>query len=205
MFRSLKNIDSAYQQTKTLALLFMLLCFSVAAYAIYAARQTAAAAQGRIYVLDQGNLLTAVSHNVKENRPVEAKNHVKRFHEYFFTLDPDAKAIEYNVSQALFLADESAQRAYESLKENGYYNNLIQANISQDIKVDSVSINAATYPYYARCYAHQQVIRASTITSRLLVSECYLRDVSRSSNNPHGFLMEKWRVIQNNDLRTERR
>ncbi|UOQ69570.1 conjugative transposon protein TraK [Hymenobacter volaticus] len=205
MFRSLKNIDSAYQQTKTLALLFMLLCFSVAAYAIYAARQTAAAAQGRIYVLDQGNLLAAVSHNVKENRPVEAKNHVKRFHEYFFTLDPDAKAIEYNVSQALFLADESAQRAYESLKENGYYNNLIQANISQDIKVDSVSINAATYPYYARCYAHQQVIRASTSTSRQLVSECYLRDVSRSSNNPHGFLMEKWRVIQNNDLRTERR
>ena len=205
MFRSLKNIDSAYQQTKTLALLFMLLCFSVAAYAIYAARQTAAAAQGRIYVLDQGNLLAAVSHNVKENRPVEAKDHVKRFHEYFFTLDPDAKAIEYNVSQSLFLADESAQRAYETLKESGYYNNLIQANISQDIKVDSVSINAASYPYYARCYAHQQVIRASTITSRQLISECYLRDVSRSSNNPHGFLMEKWRVIQNNDLRTERR
>ena len=205
MFRSLKNIDSAYQQTKTLALLFMLLCFSVAAYAIYAARQTAAAAQGRIYVLDQGNLLAAVSHNVKENRPVEAKDHVKRFHEYFFTLDPDAKAIEYNVSQALFLADESAQRGYESLKENGYYNNLIQANISQDIQVDSVSINAGSYPYYARCYAHQQVIRASTITRRQLVSECYLRDVSRSSNNPHGFLMEKWRVIQNNDLRTERR
>ena len=205
MFRSLKNIDSAYQQTKTLALLFMVLCFSVAAYAIYAARQTATAAQGRIYVLDQGNLLAAVSHNVKENRPVEAKNHVKRFHEYFFTLDPDAKAIEYNVSQALFLADESAQRAYESLKENGYYNNLIQANISQEIKVDSVSINAASYPYYARCYAHQQVIRASTITSRQLISECYLRDVSRSSNNPHGFLMEKWRVIQNNDLRTDRR
>ncbi|HEX8426430.1 conjugative transposon protein TraK [Hymenobacter sp.] len=205
MFRSLKNIDSAYQQTKTLALLFMLLCFSVAAYAIYAARQTAAAAQGRIYVLDQGNLLAAVSHNVKENRPVEAKDHVKRFHEYFFTLDPDAKAIEFNVSQSLFLADESAQRAYANLKEQGYYNNLIQANISQDIKVDSVSINAASYPYYAKCYAHQQIVRATTITSRLLISECYLRDVSRSSNNPHGFLMEKWRVVQNNDLRTERR
>ena len=70
MFRSLKNIDSAYQQTKTLALLFMLLCFAVAAYAVYSARQTAIAAQGRIYVLDQGNLLAAVSHNVKDNRPV---------------------------------------------------------------------------------------------------------------------------------------
>lgn len=205
MFRSLKNIDSAYQQTKTLALLFMLLCFSVAAYAVYSARKTTVEAQGRIYVLDQGNLLAAVSHNVKENRPVEAKDHVKRFHEYFFTLDPDAKAIEYNVSQALFLADASAKRAYENLKESGYYNDLIQANISQEIRVDSVSINAASYPYYATCYAHQQITRATSVTTRNLVSECYLRDVSRSSNNPHGFLMERWRVVQNNDLRTERR
>lgn len=205
MFRSLKNIDSAYQQTKTLALLFMLLCFSVSAYAIYAARQTAAEAQGRIYVLDQGNLLAAVSHNVKDNRPVEAKDHVKRFHELFFTLDPDPKAIEYNVKQALFLADASAQRTYANMRESGFYNNLIQANISQDIRVDSVSLNAAIYPYYARCYAQQRIIRASTVSTRRLVSECYLRDVSRSANNPHGFLMERWRAVENIDLRTERR
>ncbi|QIL78250.1 MULTISPECIES: conjugative transposon protein TraK [Hymenobacter] len=205
MFRSLKNIDSAYQQVKTLALLFMLLCFSVSAYAIYAARQTAREAQGRIYVLDQGTLLTAVSHNVKDNRPVEAKDHVKRFHELFFTLDPDPKAIEYNVKQALFLADASAQRAYDNLKENGYFNDLIQANISQDIRVDSVALNTAVYPYYARCYAQQRIIRASSVSTRRMVSECYLRDVSRSANNPHGFLMERWRAIENVDLRTERR
>ncbi|MBC6992498.1 conjugative transposon protein TraK [Hymenobacter sp. BT491] len=205
MFRSLKNIDSAYQQVKTLALLFMVLCFSVSAYAIYAARQTATEAQGRIYVLDQGNLLAAVSHNVKENRPVEARHHVQRFHELFLSLDPDPKAIEYNVKQALFLADASAQRAYNNLKENGYYNDLIQANISQDIRVDSVRINAAVYPYYARCYAQQRIIRASSVTTRRLVSECYLRDVSRSANNPHGFLIERWRAIENVDLRTERR
>ncbi|WP_222841504.1 conjugative transposon protein TraK [Hymenobacter sp. BT188] len=205
MFRSLKNIDSAYQQIKTLALLFMLLCFSVAAYAIYAARQTATEAQGRIYVLDQGTLLGAVSHNVKDNRPVEARHHVQRFHELFFTLDPDAKAIEHNVKQALFLADGSAQRAYDNMRENGYYNDLIQANISQDIRVDSVSTNATVYPYYARCYAQQRIIRASTVTTRRFVSECYLRDVSRSANNPHGFLMERWRAVENIDLRTERR
>jgi conjugative transposon TraK protein len=149
--------------------------------------------------------MAAVAHNVQDNRPVEAKDHVKRFHELFFTLDPDAKAIEYNVKLALFLADGSAQRAYENMKESGYYNNLIQANISQDIRVDSVRLQAATYPTYATCYAQQRIIRASTVSTRRLVSECYLRDVSRSSNNPHGFLMERWRVVENIDLRTERR
>ncbi len=205
MFRSLKNIDSAYQQTKTLALLFMVLCAFVTGYAVYASQRSIHDAQGRIYVLDQGNLLEAVSHNVKDNRPVEAQDHVKRFHEFFFTLDPDAKAIEHNVTQALFLADESAKREYDNFKESGYYNNLIQANISQHITVDSVIINPANYPYYAKCYATEQIIRSSSVTTRNLVSECYLRDVSRSSNNPHGFLMERWRVLQNLDLSTQPR
>ncbi|WP_223654524.1 conjugative transposon protein TraK [Hymenobacter psoromatis] len=205
MFRSLKNIDSAYQQTKTLALLFMVLCAFVTGYSVYASQRSIRDAQGHIYVLAQGNLLEAVSHNVKDNRPVEAQDHVKRFHEFFFTLDPDAKAIEHNVTQALFLADESAKREYDNFKESGYYNNLIQANISQHITVDSVTINPATYPYYAKCYATEQIIRSSSVTTRNLVSECYLRDVSRSSNNPHGFLMERWHVLQNIDLSTQPR
>jgi conjugative transposon TraK protein len=83
---------------------------------------------------------------VQDNRPVEAQDHVKRFHEFFFTLDPDSKAIEHNVTQLLFLADESAKREYDNFKEGGYYNNLIQANISQHITVDSIVINPTTYP-----------------------------------------------------------
>ena len=205
MFRSLKNVDSAFQQTKTIALVFMLFCASITGYAVYASHSSQREAQDRIYVLDQGNLLTAASHNVKDNRPVEAQDHVRRFHEFFFSLDPDAKAIEHNVTQALFLADESAKLEYDNFKESGYYNNLIQANISQHINVDSVVVNATTYPYYAKCYATEQLIRSSSVTTRNLVSECYLRDVSRSTNNPHGFLMERWRVLQNNDLGTQPR
>ena len=205
MFRSLKNVDSAFQQTKTIAVIFMLFCAVITGYSVYASHRAQLAAQDRIYLLDQGNLLAATSHNVKDNRPVEAQDHVKRFHEFFFTLDPDSKAIEHNVTQSLFLADESAKREYDNFKESGYYNNLIQANISQHITVDSVVINPSSYPYYAKCFATEQIIRATNVTTRALVSECYLRDVSRSPNNPHGFLMERWRVIQNNDLRTEAR
>ena len=103
------------------------------------------------------------------------------------------------------MADESAKREYDHFKESGYYNNLIRANISQHITVDSVAINPTTYPYYAKCFATEQIIRATNVTTRALVSECYLRDVSRSSNNPHGFLMERWRVLQNIDLSTQPR
>ena len=204
MLPSLLNRDTAFQQTKVLAALFMVLCASLSGYAIYASQRTARQALDHIYMLDQqGNLVGATARSASENRPVEAEAHVKRFHELFFTLDPDPKAIESNVTQALFLADESAKRAYDNYKESSYYNNLIQANISQHITVDSVKVDPSTY--YAKCFATERIIRATNVTTRALVSECYLRDVSRSTNNPHGFLMERWHVLQNNDLSTQAR
>ena len=39
----------------------------------------------KIYVLDGGkSLLLALSQDLSQNRPVEARDHVKRFHELFF-------------------------------------------------------------------------------------------------------------------------
>lgn len=203
MFASLKNIDTAFQQVKTIATLFVILCLLLTGYAIFASLRAVSTAHDKIYVLADGQLLSAGATSVAENRPVEARDHVKRFHEYFFTLDPDQKAIESNINSALYLADGSAKKLYDNFKEQGFFNALISANISQKTTVDSIQLDPKTY--YARCFAKQQIIRATTLTTRLLVTECYLRNVTRSDNNPHGFLMEKFRVISNTDLRTEAR
>jgi len=127
------------------------------------------------------------------------------FHQDFFTLDPDDKVIDGNIAKALYLADASAKRQYLDLKESGYYSNIIAGNISQEIQVDSVAINVNEYPYYFRCYATQKIIRSTITVFRNLVTEGYLRNVSRSDNNPHGFLIEKWNTIENKDLKTEGR
>ena len=201
MFASLKTIDTAYQQIKTLAIVFGILAFASIATAIYFGYKLSSAAANRIYVLEGGQLLTAGAHDSRTDRPVEARAHVKQFHELFFTLDPDQKAIESNVNKALFLADNSAKREYENLKEKGFYNDLISANISMEITVDSVVLSK-NRPFTARTYAHQTLIRATSTTKRDLISECALRDVTRSENNSHGFIMENWRVLQNNTLST---
>ena len=124
------------------------------------------------------------------------------FHEYFFNLDPDEKVIQSNINKALYLADASARKVYESLKENNYYTGIISGNISQRINVDSVFINMDSYPFYFKCYATETITRPSTITTRSLLTEGYLRNVLRSDNNPHGFLIEKWNTIENKDIKT---
>ncbi|TDN39859.1 conjugative transposon protein TraK [Hymenobacter sp. UV11] len=201
MFDSLKTIDSGFKQVKTLAIIFIVSCLILAITVAYFSFQNSAAAANRIYVLEGGQLLTAGARDARSDRPVEARAHVKQFHEDFFTLDPDQKAIDGNINKSLYLADNSAKREYENLKEKGFYNDLIAANISMEITVDSVVLSK-NRPFSARTYAHQRLIRATSITNRDLVSDCTLRDVTRSENNPHGFMMENWRVLQNNTLST---
>src|SRR4030095_13446679 len=127
------------------------------------------------------------------------------FHFYFFTLDPDDKVIDANVSKALYLSDGSAKQQYYNLKENSYYSNLISGNVSQEINVDSVMVDLNTYPYYFKCFCKQKIIRPTTIVTRNLLTEGYLRNVERSDNNPHGFLIEKWKILDNKDLKVENR
>ncbi|UEG51405.1 conjugative transposon protein TraK [Mucilaginibacter daejeonensis] len=135
----------------------------------------------------------------KDNIPVEARDHIKMFHHYFFTLDPDEKVINANIGKALYLADESAKNQYNDFKEKSYYNNLISGNISQQVVVDSVQLDIDQYPYYFKCFATQKLIRATSTINRSLVTQGYLRNVARSDNNPHGFLIQHWETLANRD------
>ncbi|WP_449436790.1 hypothetical protein [Pedobacter steynii] len=104
------------------------------------------------------------------------------------------------LSKSLYLADQSAKRAYDNLEEKGYYASLIAGNISQSLQVDSIKIDTRSYPYPFRCYATQQIIRQTSQLRRTLITSGYLREVIRSDNNPHGFLIERWNTLENKDL-----
>ena len=114
-------------------------------------------------------------------------------------MDPDDKVIVANIGKALYLADGSAKTQYDNLKESGYYASLISGNISQEIAVDSIRLDMDQYPFYFRCFGTQKLIRSSSTTYRNLVTEGYLRNVSRSDNNAHGFLIERWRTLENSN------
>ncbi len=205
MFTKMKNIETAFQHVRMFTAVIIAGCFLLCGFVLFKSYQLAAITQSKIYVLANGKALEAVAADRKDNIPVEARDHVKMFHQYFFTLDPDEKVIKTNLTKALYLADESAKRQYEDLKENGYYNNIIGGNISQRIDVDSIQVDVNVYPYPFRCWATQKIIRATSTVYRSLLTEGNLRNVSRSDNNPHGFLIEHWNTIENKDEKTEAR
>ncbi len=202
MFKKMKNIDTAFRHIRSFTLVVIIGCVLICCFALYKSFSLVSQMQSKIYILANGKALEAYASERKDNIPVEAKDHVKTFHKLFFTLDPDDKAITVNITKALYLADGSAKRAYDDLKENGYYAGLISGNVNQTIVVDSVAVDINEYPYKFRCYATQSIVRPTSITTRSLVTDGALRNVSRSDNNPHGFLIERWSTIDNRDLKT---
>ena len=205
-FKSLKNIETSFRQIRLYSIIFLVLCSVVVVWSVYSSYDFAEKQREKIYVLDGGkSLMLALSQDLSQNRPAEAREHVRRFHELFFTLSPDKSAIEHNVKRALLLADKSAYNYYSDFAEKGYYNRIIAGNINQVLKVDSVVCNFDSYPYQAKTYAKQMIIRASNVTERSLVTPCRLLNSSRSDDNPNGFTIEGFTIIENKDLHTVKR
>ena len=202
-FKSLLNIESNFRQLRLYSLVFAGICTVITLIAVWKAYSFAEAQRQKIYVLDNGkSLLLALSQDLSQNRPVEAREHVRRFHELFFSLSPDKAAIESNINRALLMADKSALTYYKVLMEKGFFNRLIAGNISQIVKVDSIKCDFERYPYEVTTYARQRIMRESNITERSLVTTCRLVNSVRSDNNPQGFMLENLNIIENKDLTT---
>ncbi len=205
MFKQTKNIDSAFRHIKTFSFILVAGCFLLCGFVLYKSYELSARVQDKIYILAGDQAMEAFAAKKKDNVMVEAKSHISLFHTYFFTLDPDEKVINRNMTRALYMADGSAKNQYDNLKETGYYSNIISGNISQQITMDSVVVNIKAEPYLFHFYGTEKIIRPNSVVTRNLITQGYLRNVSRSEHNPHGFLIERWETLENNDIKTENR
>ena len=205
-FKSLKNIETSFRQIRLFGIVFVTMCAAIVIYSVWSSFAFAEKQREKIYVLDGGkSLMLALSQDLSQDRAPEAREHVRRFHELFFTLSPEKSAIEHNVKRALLLADKSAYNYYADFAEKGYYNRLIAGNINQVLQVDSVLCNFDRYPYEVSTYARQMIIRQSNVTERSLVTTCRLLNASRSDDNPNGFTIEGFTILENKDLQTLKR
>ena len=158
----------------------------------------ASSERNKVYVLDGETPRTATLTGMEVSIEIEARAHVNRFHELFFTLAPDDKYIQYNIEKAMYLTDESGLMQYNTLKEKGFYNNLIAASAQFSIITDSIKFDQRSmgFIYYGR----QRIERKSSILFRELVTEGNIMRTTRTENNPHGLMITNYRTVLNKDL-----
>jgi conjugative transposon TraK protein len=206
LFRQFKNIDTAFSFIRLFSIVFLLSNVVICSYTLYMCAQTINKAGGKVYVLANNKLLEAVSVDRKEKLPVEIRDHVGNFHRLFFNLEPDEELNKSQITRSLYLCDSSARTQYQLLLESGYYSGIVSGNISQRLQVDSIQFDSNQQPWYVKFYGKLSIIRPTSVVTRSLVTEAFLRDLSTiSDNNPHGFLLERWKILENHDLESHPR
>lgn len=198
MFTKMKRMDTAFRQMRLFFIVLVCFVAMICTLVIYYSHRQLSEHKGKIYVMINGALVEAVARD--RDIAVELHDHVERFHELFFTLSPDEKVIQQQLTRALYLADGSAKKVYQNLRESGYYKNVMASNISQTIELDSISVSMEVAPYRFVFYGRQIITRPTSIAIRSLVTEGVVRTgLNQSVNNVHGFLIERWNILSNTD------
>lgn len=155
-------------------------------------------AERNIYVLDNGIPIVANRTNILDNREVEKKAHINKFHTLFFTLTPDDEYIKSQIEEALYLIDVSGFNEHINLKERGYYNSILSSNSVITISTDSIVLNDKmdTFTFYAK----QKITRRTSIIYRELITEGSITDIPRSQNNSHGIMIKGWNIKSNKNI-----
>lgn len=201
MFQHFRNIDTAFRHIRLFSYLFLAVNGVAAILAVYWTNRTVRDERSRVYVLVNGKLFEARGTDKREVLEIRVKDHVRDFHQLFFTASPDENAIRSGITRALYLADASAKAEYENLQESGYYSGIVSGNISQYIEPDSIAVNIQGSPIRFVFYGKLKIVRATSTVIRSLVTTGSVRETAvPSDNNPQGMLIGNWRIVSNQDL-----
>ena len=194
----IKNLENKIKLVTILCCCFLLGCILICIASIWTARGMVADAHRKVYVLDGNVPILVRQTTMEETLDVEAKSHVEMFHHLFFTLAPDDKYIRYMMEKAMYLVDETGLAQYNTLKEKGFYSNIMGTSAVFSIFCDSIQFDREKmeFTYYGR----QRIERRSSILMRELVTAGKLKRVPRTENNPHGLLIVNWRTLLNKDI-----
>jgi len=71
-------IETSFRQIRFFGIVFVILCAGITGYSVFSAFQFAEKQRQKIYVLDKGkSLILALSQDLSQNRPVEAREHIR--------------------------------------------------------------------------------------------------------------------------------
>lgn len=193
------DLEAKMKLTKTMSILCLILSvFIVIAGFIFSYIQIADSRKN-IYVIDNGVPVLVKQTDYTMNRELEYKSQIDLFHSIFFTIAPDDTYIKNQMKKALYLIDDSGNKEYMTLKESGFYNQIISSNSIVTVLADSIKID---YPNKAfTFYGKEYINRKTQLIERNLITQGRYQDIPRTDNNTHGVLLQDWRIVDNSDIK----
>lgn len=211
MFQGMKNIQSAFSYVKSFTLVVVVGCLIVTVYAVDQMSKMSQIAKQQMLVIDgNGNLYQGKISSRASNLKVEAKAHLRKFHELFFEFDPERSVIDENKSIWTYMADKSAIIRHDKMEEQGFFQNVIASSVSSRINIEDSNIsieptsdkNVFTFTIKGK----QNLYRESSYSTKNLITKGFIRVLeNRTDKNPHGFMIVNFDILDNETLTTQKR
>ena len=187
------DIEKKFKHSRLLTIISLISFAAIAITSIIFTNQNVDNFSKRIYVVNKNKQFEAMVADINQNRPAEIRYQLSRFHDLFFTISPDPKAVDLNMEKAFYLGDNSIKRLYDDLIERGYFKNMIQGNVNQIVRIDTILVNTEVYPYQAETIFTIKQTRATGTSMKKGTSTCSLEDVVRTTNSPNGLLIRDFK------------
>ena len=157
------------------------------------------------WVMDKdGNIVTTFKTDISGEKAVEIDNHIRMIYDTFFTYT--SNNFKEKIDKGLPLMGNNGRELYLTLSSQGWYNMVIQNNLSVSAVVDSIKINSNIKPYKFKSYGRQFVRRHNIVEERRLFLDGEVFDDARVMNkNPHGlkaeFIITDNRTIKSDSIK----
>lgn len=154
---------------------------------------------GNIFVMDKGgNIATAFKKDIEGEKKAEIDNHMRMIYDTFFTYD--SNNVKSQTAKGLSLMGEEGRLLNQTYISSGWYNNVIQNNLSSTSYIDSIKIDASKEPYQIQAYGKQRIRRFNIEEVRELDVTGSLYNVARViEKNPHG-LEASFKITDNRTI-----
>jgi hypothetical protein len=148
------------------------------------------------YIMDKNGEIRKVFDVYNDGFELVAKKAmVMKAHELFFRLEPDEQQIHLNIQKSFYFADFIP--LYEFYNSQSYYNNIVQRNAIQYIKVDSIIFRADLGRFYGKVLLRGQ---GGVTKENFLITEFNMEERDRTDNNLYGFYLNKIKIIDNQEI-----
>jgi hypothetical protein len=148
------------------------------------------------YIMDKNGEIRKVFDVYNDGFELVAKKAmVTKAHELFFRLEPDEQQIHLNIQKSFYFADFIP--LYEFYNSQNYYNNIVQRNAIQYIKVDSIVFRADLGRFYGKVLLRGQ---GGVTKENFLITEFNMEERDRTDNNLYGFYLNKIKIVDNHEI-----
>lgn len=197
LLRTADTITESFARLRFVTLTCLVGAFACAVVCVALSTRRISEMADQIYVLDNGQVLSAARMSMNITREDEVRDQAERLHFYLFSVSPNRDIVQKNLEEALKISDRSVYEYYKDVDETGFYRRISQNSAVQDIVIDSVRTDLRRYPYPVVTYATLTLTRSSKMTRYKLVSRCNMIEVGRNPENLHGLQVERFEVLEN--------